>query len=84
MLKKLFLALALMIAGAALAPQAAQAAFIGAGAASVEQAAPSAVDKVYYVYRYRYRPRYYVRRHYYRPRYVYRRYYRPRYYYRRW
>ena len=79
MLKKLLLALALVFAGAALAPERAQAALFGPGAAGVEQAAPSNVGEAQY-YRYRYRPRRYIVRRYYRPRYFVRRYYRPRYY----
>ena len=75
MLKKLLLALALVIAGAVLTPQKAEAALFSPAIGGVEQAAPAAVDKAYYVVRrrYYYRPRYYVRRYHYRPRYYYRR-----------
>lgn len=79
MLKKLFLALALVFAGAALAPEPARAAMFGPGVAGVEQAAPATVEQAQYYYR-RYRPRRYFVRRYYRPRYFVRRYYRPRYY----
>ena len=57
MLKKLLLALALVFMGAALTPQKAEAAVFGPGVAGIEQAAPAAINKAYYVYRYRYRPR---------------------------
>ena len=83
MLKRLFLTLALVIGAFALAPSASQAAPLGVSAMA-QKAAPTNVDKAYYYYYRRYRPRYYGYRRYYRPRYYY---YRPRrhyYYYRRW
>lgn len=79
MLKKLLLALAFVFAGAALTPERAAAAPFGPGLAGLDRA-PATVDKAYYVYRVRYRPRRYYARRYYRPRYFARRYYRPRYY----
>lgn len=72
-LKKLILALALMIGAFVMAPAPSQAMPLGASAA-VETTTPAKVDKVQYYYRRRYRPQYYGYRPYYRPRY---RYYRP-------
>ena len=74
MLKKLILAIAVLIGAFAASQVPSQATPLGASA-QAETAAPAQIDKVQYYYYRRYRPRYYGYRRSYRPRYYY---YRPR------